>query len=329
MSSRIGLACRSPWLSHQPSGGWRVCASRSRSGRRGRRGGRSASLRRAPPSMRPSGRPSGEKPHGTDALGMRARLKTRVSFSSASRDVISTPVEVERVLVGERRRGGDAGHRDEVDTRERPARPPAHTRRAPAAPARRPSPERRNRTRSGGVSPWVHAVAVAEHARAVCHRGLGGRDAGGDRGRPVQLGQRYLHHLRAEPFQRAHRGLERECDVRVDRVPDVLQGHSRCGARSRRPPARRDVVDLRGGDPRRGRARRGPRGRSGAGRGPRRCAPSGRRCRASARAGVTPKRLTSPNVGLIPEMPQSDDGMRMEPPVSEPRPKGKKPDATP
>ena len=45
--------------------------------------------------------------------------------------------------------------------------------------------------------------------------------------------------------------------------------------------------------------------------------------------GVTPKRLTSPKVGLMPDMPQSADGMRMEPPVSEPRPKGKKPDATP
>src|ERR687896_642980 len=30
--------------------------------------------------------------------------------------------------------------------------------------------------------------------------------------------------------------------------------------------------------------------------------------------------LTLPNVGLIPTVPQSDDGMRIEPPVSEPVP---------
>src|SRR5438067_986874 len=34
--------------------------------------------------------------------------------------------------------------------------------------------------------------------------------------------------------------------------------------------------------------------------------------------GISPALLTRPNVGLIPTVPHSEDGMRMEPPVSEP-----------
>ncbi len=43
---------------------------------------------------------------------------------------------------------------------------------------------------------------------------------------------------------------------------------------------------------------------------------------------MTPARLTSPNVGMRPTVPQCDAGPRMEPPVSEPRAIGRRPAAT-
>ena len=43
---------------------------------------------------------------------------------------------------------------------------------------------------------------------------------------------------------------------------------------------------------------------------------------------MTPARLTRPNVGMSPTMPQSDAGPRIEPPVSEPSASGTMPAAT-
>src|SRR6266850_4671820 len=45
-------------------------------------------------------------------------------------------------------------------------------------------------------------------------------------------------------------------------------------------------------------------------------------------SGITPRRLTRPYVGLSPATPQSDAGMRIDPPVSLPGEKKQKPDAT-
>ena len=45
-------------------------------------------------------------------------------------------------------------------------------------------------------------------------------------------------------------------------------------------------------------------------------------------SGSTPARLTRPYVGLRPLIPQSDAGMRMDPPVSEPSAPGQSPAAT-
>src|SRR2546427_11058324 len=45
-------------------------------------------------------------------------------------------------------------------------------------------------------------------------------------------------------------------------------------------------------------------------------------------SGSTPARLTRPYVGLIPDSPHSEAGMRMEPPVSEPRAPGQMPAGT-
>src|SRR5467141_4113935 len=45
-------------------------------------------------------------------------------------------------------------------------------------------------------------------------------------------------------------------------------------------------------------------------------------------SGSTPARLTRPYVGLRPVIPQSDAGMRIEPPVSEPSAAGASPAAT-
>ena len=43
---------------------------------------------------------------------------------------------------------------------------------------------------------------------------------------------------------------------------------------------------------------------------------------------LPPFRLTRPKVGLIPQIPQKDAGMRTEPPVSEPNEKSTNPAAT-
>src|SRR5467141_3227194 len=43
---------------------------------------------------------------------------------------------------------------------------------------------------------------------------------------------------------------------------------------------------------------------------------------------MTPARLTRPNVGMSPTMPQSDAGPRIEPPVSEPSASGTNPAET-
>ena len=45
-------------------------------------------------------------------------------------------------------------------------------------------------------------------------------------------------------------------------------------------------------------------------------------------SGSTPARLTRPYVGLRPVSPQRDEGMRIEPPVSEPRAPAASPAAT-
>ncbi|MNE58613.1 hypothetical protein D3C80_1536540 [compost metagenome] len=46
------------------------------------------------------------------------------------------------------------------------------------------------------------------------------------------------------------------------------------------------------------------------------------------RAGITPLRLTRPNVGLSPNTPQQQAGTRTEPPVSVPKLKSARPAAT-
>ena len=238
------------------------------------------------PSMRPMGRPSDENPQGTDTLGIRVRLKTRVMRSNASRTGTSSPpmsitsspcrgagvatVGVAMRSTDSNAPGDGAGVGEPGALRLRIGRGrDEHPRLEPAA---------------HGL---VHAVAVTQHAVAVGHGGLCRRDGRGERRRPLQLRDADAHHFGAELFEDSYRPADRGLHLSVERRPHVLLRHADAHP-AHAAVESGEVVDHRQRRPKRGRAGRGRRARSWRAPSPRPYRPSGRRCRGCATAASRP-----------------------------------------